>query len=92
MEVYTIYELLKSNMLDCTTALETLSSSGYCPCLFNDDNGHWAVSFDGYQEVPVGKKAQDVMTSSIIREKFWKKSIREALIYALKEGEDETED
>ncbi len=53
--------------------------------LINDDNGHWAVVFDGFQNVPKGKRKQDIFTSFFIEKKDWKKSAREAIDFRIKE-------
>lgn len=56
--------------------LET-NSGGYA--LVSDDNGHWACTNAGTQNVCTGKKASDVMATFYIEKKEWKKSIREAI-------------
>lgn len=47
--------------------------------LINDDNGHWAFVGSGFQNVPMGKKAQDISTTFFIEKKDWKPSIRKAI-------------
>lgn len=79
-------EILKkviSREINGEQALESLAEIGFCPNLFNDDNGHWAVSFDGMQNVPFGDDPEDIATTSIIEKDKWKPSIFEAIIYAL---------
>ena len=49
MEIEQIKEKLINRDINCEQALESLSEIGYCPNLLNDDNGHWAVKFDGFQ-------------------------------------------
>jgi hypothetical protein len=65
--------------------LEQLADQGYCPNLLNDDNGHWALVFDGFQQVPEGKEPQDIETSFFVIKEFWKPTIQEAIEYSLKE-------
>jgi len=48
--------------------------------LVNDDNGHWALSYCGFQNVVVGKRGQDVQTSFFIGAKEWSNSVRAAII------------
>jgi hypothetical protein len=78
-----IVEQIKSREINCEQALEDLAEIGYCPCLFNDDNGHWAVSFDGFQQVPLTNEPETISTTSIIEAEDWKDSIYEALLWAL---------
>lgn len=74
---------LKNREINCEQALESLAEIGYCPNLFNDDNGHWAVKFDGYQTIPIGDDPENISTTCFIEAKEWKDSIYEALVYAL---------
>lgn len=53
--------------------------------LINDDNGHWAVSFAGFQNVPEGDKPADIFTSFSIEARDWKPSVREAIDAAMME-------
>ena len=75
--------LTKNESISCATVLQTLSHHGYCPALLNDDNGHWAVTFDGFQAVPNGDDPDDIETTFFVEAADWKDSIREALIHAL---------
>jgi hypothetical protein len=83
MKIETILKRLSADKLNSEQALEALARIGYCPCLFNDDNGHWAISFDGFQSVPAGDAPDDISTYCWIEKKWWKDSIKEALIYSL---------
>ena len=65
-------------------ALENLAKLGYCPNLLNDDFGHWAVSFEGYQSLPVNPP-DNLETSFYVEKRYWKLTILEALTYALSE-------
>ena len=73
---------VKSKAITIDVAFEELSKLGYCPNLLNDDNGRWAVSFEGYQSVP-DDEPSDIDTSFFVEAKYWKNSIYEALIYSL---------
>ncbi len=78
-----ILKKIKNKEINCEQALEELANNGYCPNLFNDDNGHWAISFTGYQTVCLGDDPEDVSTTSFIKAKDWKGNIYDALIWAL---------
>jgi len=67
--------------------MEQLANLGQCPCLLNDDNGHWAVTGDAYQNVVSGDEPEDVETSFFVEAKYWKKTPREALNFYLNEEE-----
>lgn len=67
--------------------MEELSKLGQCPNLLNDDNGNWAVTSDGFQNVVYGDEPQDVETQFFVEAKNWKPTPREALKYYLTEEE-----
>jgi len=52
--------------------------------LVSDDCGHWAVVEDGMQNVP-DNSPNDIHTTFFIKKKEWKKTIRKAIDYAIKE-------
>ena len=59
-------------------------SKQYGAALVNDDNGHWAVSYDGFQNVVTGKRGHDVQTAFFIKAKDWKQTPRKAVDAAIK--------
>jgi len=61
--------------------LENKFNYGHSPALVTDDNGHWAVSFIGIQNVSFKKRDLDVMIC--VKTKQWKKTIRKAIDYAI---------
>jgi len=65
--------------------VEELSKLGQCPNLLNDDNGHWAVTSDGFQNVVYGDEPSDIDTSFFVKAEEWKNTPREALLYYLRE-------
>ena len=65
--------------------LEQLSKLGHCPCLINDDNGHWAISGEGMQNVVYGDEMQDVESHFYIEAEMFQNTIKEALIHYLNE-------
>lgn len=76
-----ILDLIKPNIdkLDFDFIMEQLSHLGWCPNLLYDDNGHWAVSADGYQNVVSGDVPEDIETHFYIEAEDWKNSPKEAL-------------
>lgn len=78
-----ILEKVKSRKINCEQAFESLAEIGFCPNLLNDDNGHWAVKFDGFQEVPMGDDSEDISTTCFVEADWWKDSIYDALVFAL---------
>lgn len=65
--------------------LDLLADDGYCPNLMNDDNGHWALVFDGFQNVPLGNDPDDISSCVWIERKYWKDNIRGAVLFRLTE-------
>jgi len=59
--------------------LEEQVNKGACPGLINDDNGHWAVSFNGMQNAVAGEQTADVWTAFHIEAHEWRNTIREAI-------------
>jgi len=65
--------------------MEELSKLGEAPNLLYDDNGRWAVTADGYQNVVSGDEPQDVETHFYVEAKEWKNTPKLALLYYLNE-------
>jgi len=68
-----------------TLRLDWLEKQQGC-CLVSDDNGHWAFVCSGFQNVPMGKKAQDIASTFFIEKKDWRPTIRKAIDRAMKEA------
>ena len=51
--------------------VEKLTDKGQCPGLIFDDNGHWALSLEGAQNVPIGPDPQDIATSFFLSADMW---------------------
>ncbi len=68
-----------------TERLEWLQKQFGC-ALINDDNGHWAMSWAGMQNVPEGDGPQDIQTSFFIEAKEWHDGVTEAIDAARKGG------
>jgi hypothetical protein len=68
---------------DLLNWLEEQGKSGACIGLIHDDNGHWAVSVSGSQNVPEGRDPQDIDTTFFVFASEWRPSIREAILAAM---------
>ena len=89
-----ITDLMKQNFdgLEFEFVLDQLSCLGACPNVLNDDNGHWAVTADGYQNVVTGDP-KDVETSFFVRAEDWRNTPREALKHFMEDdGESDEEE
>ena len=82
-----ILKRLLSGEFNSEQALESLSSIGASPSLIHDDNGHWAISSMGFQNVPLTDEPEDITTTLFVEAKAWKNTIREAIIYWLESDE-----
>jgi hypothetical protein len=92
MKSLTLKEILvdyKDGEVDLETALDQMADIGYCPNLLNDDNGFWALAFDGYQSLNTGKAGKNTQTSFFVEKKYWKKNPRKAILYHLIEEKNE---
>ncbi len=89
MEYKEILTKLKNKEINCEQALENLAEIGASPNLLHDDNGHWAVAFDGFQNVPMSDKPEDISTTCFVEAENWKDSIYEALVWAMSKDDDE---
>ena len=47
--------------------------------LLSDDNGHWTVACDGFQNCGFGKEPIDIETTFFVEKERWHKNIREAI-------------
>ena len=72
------------NDTDRINWLEKQTRKGACPALVYDDNGHWALSWTGMQNVVTGKNGKEVWTSFHVPAKDWKPTIRKAIDAAIK--------
>jgi len=50
-----------------------------CYSLISDDNGHWACTADGMQNVPEGKEPVEIMTTFLVEKGDWFDSPRKAI-------------
>lgn len=61
--------------------MEQLTMLGQAPSLLYDDNGNFAISGDGMQEIST--EPSDIWLSHFIKKDDWKPTIREALYHYL---------
>ena len=70
--------------------VETLTEIGQAPNILYDDNGNFAVTGNGFQNVAYGDEPEDMEMSFWIEKKYWKPTLREALHhYLFDEDEDD---
>jgi hypothetical protein len=62
--------------------VEKLTDEGNCPGLLFDDNGHWALSLEGAQDVPIGPDPQDIATTFFIEADMWADTVPLAICIA----------
>lgn len=74
-----IEKLLKEHRddLEVDFIIEQLTYLGDAPCLLYDDNGNFAVSGEGFQEL--NEEPDDMVISHFIEKEMWRPTIREAL-------------
>jgi hypothetical protein len=85
MKLKKIKKRFKSGKLNFEKTMELLSKKGFSPSLVHDDNGHWAISGDGIQNIPTENKTQDVSLTVFVELKKWKKTIKKAMLHYLNE-------
>lgn len=69
--------------------LDFLDAEGNGIAVIEDDNGHWCVACDGFQEVVFGVNPQNFSTNFMVPgEKFGRKTIREAIAAYMQAGGD----
>lgn len=69
--------------------LEAAVEQGACPGIINDDDGHWAVTDDGMQNVPnAGGPPIDIQTTFFVKADKWKGTLRAAINAYLDEKPD----
>lgn len=69
-----------SEPIDVPALFEKWADDGLCPMLVYDDDGHWAVSFDGYGPVIEEDIHKDeVGVTAVVQPDQWRDTVREAL-------------
>jgi hypothetical protein len=79
----TILNLLIENVneLDIDFIVEELTKLGQSPSILYDDNGHFAITSDGFQSISIEPADCDMYFH--VAKQMWKSTIREALEYYL---------
>jgi hypothetical protein len=62
--------------------IEELTKLGQAPCLLYDDDGRFAVSADGFQDLST-EGGSDINMICFVEKEQWKPTVREALNYYL---------
>ena len=70
--------------MDILEKLELLVENGYCPGLIYDDNGHWALSTNGSQNMTTIEGKQDIWTSFVVEADDWHDSPLKAIEQSIK--------
>jgi hypothetical protein len=73
------------NDLDTDFILETYTRLGYAPSLIYDDNGLFAISDNGFNEVVTGREKIEGSFIVFVEKRQWKKTIRQALKHYMNE-------
>lgn len=60
-----------TNNGDMWEVVRWLIEDGYCPAILYDDNGHWALSLEGWQNVPDGDESQEIATTFLVEAALW---------------------
>lgn len=74
----------ENSMKTDTELLNWLEEHQGCD-LVSSDNGYWAVSCSGMQNVPFEKEPQDIDTCFIIFKDEWRPTVREAILKAIED-------
>jgi len=80
-----ILDIIKTNFekLDFDFIILELTKLGQCPSLLYDDDGRFAITGEGIQDVVMGDEAQDINISHFVKAEEWKDTPREALSHYL---------
>lgn len=70
-----------------TERLDWLEENGHGLAIINDDNGRWAVSWDGIQNVGEDDEPYDLLTSHFVEKGRFFDTIREAIDKTIEEYE-----
>jgi len=75
--------------MDIIKQLEDWVAIGFAPQLVYDDNGHWALTFDGIQQVPLGDEAISLTMVHFVEKEWWTDSPEAAISNAMQRIEAE---
>ena len=77
------YPYVSPSTFDLASKLNELANVGFCPALIFDDNGHWALAFDGTQSVASLSGPVTTYSTFFVEADMWKDTIEEAVEYSL---------
>lgn len=70
--------------------LEKMADEGMAPAILYDDNGHWAMVFDGIASISASEEPSDWSGSYGVEAHQWKPTAREAIDAGIAEFRGET--
>jgi len=76
-----------TNLAAAWQVVEWMVNNGGCPALIYDDNGHWALTEDGFQMVPTGDEPQSLSTTFWIEADQWYDTAPEAICREFLKGD-----
>lgn len=59
--------------------MEKMADQGLAPAILNDDNGHWAMVFEGTATISGSDDPSDWSGAFVVEAKQWKSTFREAI-------------
>lgn len=81
IKIKTLVQQYTNNQITLEQVFELLERNDYSPSLVHNDNGHWAVTFNGMQELQ--DEPEDATMILVVEKDEWKPTVREAVIYML---------
>jgi len=72
-----------TSIAEAWKVVERQVSKGACPALVNDDNGHWALAGEGFQNVPANGDVGDIVTTFFVPKEYWVDEAPHAICLAL---------
>lgn len=85
MSITELKEKFEAKTIGLEELLKKLTLIGYCPILAFDDNGHWAMTFDGLQNTIQGPEPQDLAATNFFNREFFQPTVRAAVINCLQQ-------
>lgn len=84
-----LLDVYVSEKLNLESVLAALSQDGFAPALVFDDDGRWALTFNGSSPVVMDDVPIEMVVTSFVSADQWKPTVKEAVLYALEQSTDE---